>query len=282
MRFLLFTSLIASLGLSGRAAEQFIEVTPLTLDGWTVAGTGGNTLSSGSQLVLPAGVQLSRKFSDPVLVVHLVARPVFSEQGENWPILGLGSAALAFVRQEGQGHLVLVTAETAAVDLPWTVPLDSNGKQGSIDLLLAYDRVTGTGLVSFQNQVRVFEVAPAVGPTDVSLSAGVRSDWAVDLLQVLLPDLDAAATGTSNLENSSSSEPGPHDTGQLPVNKLRAALDQLRASEAAGTSAGAATSADQTKVVAAVPSLEVFTPPSVRRTRVVSAVRDAVSRILGK
>lgn len=279
MRFIHFTSLIVALGLSGRAAEQLIEVTPLTLAGWTVTGTAGNALSSGNQLVLPAGVQLSRIFSDSVLVVRLVARPVFSEQGEDWPILGLGSAALAFVRQDGQGHLVLVVNATTATDLPWTVSLDSAEKQDPIDLLLAYDRMTGTGLVSFQNQVQIFDVAPSVSPTELWLSAGVRSDWPVEILQVLLPDLDAVAAGAGNLQNTGTSEAGANDTAQMLVNKLRTALDQLRAkSEAAGATSGPAISVDQTITAGVVSSLEVFTQPSVRQSRFVSVVRDGMSR----
>jgi hypothetical protein len=279
MRHLLSFSLAAVLVCSGHAADQIIAVTPQNLKGWTVTGAGKIAPVSGAQLVLPAGVQLSREFSGSAVILHLVTRPVFSDQAEDWPIIGLGSAALAFTRKDGQGHLVLVVGETTGTNLPWVVPLDPAGKLDPVELFLAYDSASGVGLIRFQDKVQSFDVPPNAKATEVWLSAGVPSDWPSDLMQVMLLDLNPDQTGAAGSLAAESSKLTPTD-------KLQAALDKARAKNNANSTnaaAGGALGGGGTAATAGTVSmLEVFTPPSVRRGQIISAVRSAVAKAQAK
>jgi hypothetical protein len=272
MRYLIFVAFALVSTMSSRAADQVITVTPQNLAGWTITGANRDTMASANQLVLSAGAQMSREFADKAVILHLVSRQVFSEQPENWPIIGLGSVALALIRQGGQGRLVLVTNETTATPLPWTVTLDTKSKDDPIELFLAYDSVSGVVLVSFQNQVQSFDLAPSTTHFGVWLSAGATADWSLDVLQVMLLTPGANPTGPK-------ANPGANTAQTSLPDKFQAVLNNLQAFGSAPETTGGALGGTNTS---GLPKnsfkLEVFTPPSVRRAQVINVVRSTIAK----
>lgn len=281
MRHLLSLSLAAVLVCSGHASHQIIEVTPQTLEGWTLTGADQVALTSGDQLVLPAGAQLSRQFSGSAIILHLVTRPTFSTRAEDWPIIGLGSSALVFTRKDGQGQMVLVTGDDTATVLPWSLPPDRPDKPELIDLFLACDPESGMGLISCQNQIKSFNLPANAKSAEVWLSAGTPSNWPLALFQVILFDPMVTPTAYPRAVNGShadATDPRPALTANL-----QAVMGQMRAAtEAAGVIA--ATPGNEATVAKSGPvsRLEVYTPSSVRRVRVINAVRSAVAEALAK
>ena len=270
----LYLAALTALGLSLGAVERTLSVTPATLEGWTIVGADKLAVASEPSLTLPAGAQLSRQFPNSAVILRMVTHPEFSAKATEWPIAGVGPLAVAIVRKEAEGQLVLVVDETTAVDLKWSIPLEA--KPAPIDLVLAYEPASGTGLVSFQGQAKLFDVAPATGSTDVWLSAGEKFAWPFDelLVQIFSPDTaesDAAGTGSKT--------PGKETAAE----QLKAAVDHLLASGAGGTIAGPAPVAVvDTATQSPVSTLEVFTPPSVRTAQIIRAVRSVVAKNHGK
>ena len=277
MRPLILFSLVLATALTAQTADLVINVTPQNLVGWTVAGADRGALTSANQLVLPAGAQMSQTFSGGTVILHLVSRQAFSDQPNNWPIIGLGSAAVALIRKDGQGKLVLVVNETTATNLPWTVPLDPNNSQDQVELTLAYDPPSGVGLISYEDQVVPFNLSPSTKPAEVWLSAGANSNWPLDVLQVVVlganPDT-ASTAGSLGTSNTSATTP-------TTVAGLQATLDKLR-STGGVTGATGQTAASKANSVGTDSRLEVYTPPSVRRMQVLNAVRSTIAQAQAK
>jgi hypothetical protein len=253
------------------ASEQLITVTPQTLDAWEVTGADKTALTRQTQLVLPAGTQISRKFSANAVILHLITRPVFSGSSSEWPMLSVGPAALSLVRQDAQGRLVLVIGEDAVVDLPWSVPLEPAG--APVDLVLAYDSLTGEGLISMQDELDTFKGMAGAGSLNVVLAAGNKSAWPQDLMELAIfsSGADDAASGNTM--------PGKDSGRPADAANLKSAVEKLLGVKAAGDPQNGVVPGEPqlTPTARAVSLLEVFTPPSVR-----SSKREQVSAAIAK
>lgn len=272
MRLHLIAAMILCLARPLGAAEQMVTVTPQTLAGWNILGADPAQLAKAKELVLSDNAQLSRLFSDHAVILHLVSRPVFSEDSAQWPIIGVGPVALALIKQDGLGRLVLVTDETTAHDLPWSVPLDQ--PEVAVDLIVAYDPLAGAGVIGFQDQVQEFALPASAKPVEVWLGAGAASSWALDRMEVLL--LGADTSENDQLVSDATARQ------KALKDRLKSALEELSGGGGSGGSSGLGSDgpAAPVGVVAATagsgPALEIFTPPSVRRTKVIEAVRATV------
>jgi hypothetical protein len=275
MRHFLLALIVGSLGLRLTATEQLITVTPQALDGWTLSGVDKNTLAQASHLVLPPRAQLSREFYGSAVILHLVTRPVFSETVEEWPIMEVGPAALALVRKDGLDRIVVVVGERTSIDLPLPAPKSADGP--AIELALAYDPVTGIGLVGIEDKLTAFESDPTTKPVGLVLSAGETASWPQDLMQVLLLSDEASVTGPGRVGHNLNSRESTS------TDKIKAALDKLL-SEAGGSSASGheANGAARAMITnSAISTLEIYTQPAVRRGRPES-VRTLVAKIQSK
>ncbi len=271
MRDLILALLLCTLGLRLGAAEQLITVTPQTLADWSVVGADRTVLAAEKQLSIPAGAQLSREFSTAAVIMHLCSRPVFSETAADWPILEIGPVALALVgRDQEAGRLVLVANEDSVVDLPWPVVADNSNP--TVDLILAYDPMTGAGLIAYQDKLKSFTSAVTTKLVEVVLSAGEHAAWPQDTLQVLLLSEDPPP-GVGPRAGADNAYP------HAAITKLKAALDRLPGPAHAAKSAGATQSAVSTSPAPVpVSTLEIFTPPAVRRGRA-EEIRTLLARI---
>jgi len=278
MRLLIIVSIILSLARPLGAAEQLVTVTPQTLGGWKTLGVDRDQLAKAKQLVLSDNAQLSRLFSDQAVILHLVSRPVFSEESTQWPIIGVGPLALALIKKDGLGRLVLVTDETTTHDLPWSVSLEQ--PEVAVDLIVAYDPLAGAGLIGFQDQLQAFALPASVKPVEVWLGAGAGSSWPLDRMEVLLLGADTPENDKLVVDANSRQK--------ALKERLKSAVGELLADDGSGGGPGhgSGRSADPDGVVAATagsgPALEIFTPPSVRRARVVEVVRAKVVRSQSK
>jgi len=259
MRNTLLTFFALALCLRLGAGEQIITVTPQTLDAWTLAGADKANLVQGQQLILPAGAQLSRSFSNGAVILHLVSRPSFTDLATDWPILEVGPIALAFTQSDSQGKLVLVIGEAKQIELPWSVPTDGS----AVDLVLGYDPVSGTGLVSLGDQSQFFDAGPGSAAVDVLLTAGAKSRWPQDAMEVLLMTDDSTDSGTATNGMGQTGKAGLQD-------KLKAAMDKLRSQDMLAARHGGVASAatgSATKPAVSSSVLEISTPPAVRHGR---------------
>lgn len=270
MRPFTLVLLLCVFGLRLGAAEQLLPVTPQTLAGWSVAGAEKNALASGQQLILPANAQLSRVFAPQAVIVRLVSRPVLAETSAEWPILEIGPVALALTGREGHGRLVLVVNGDRVIDLPWPVVPDP--AHPAVDLILAYDPVTGAGLIGLKDRLQPFASAPSAQPVEVILSAGAHAAWPQDSLSVLLladdpPPPDARSGGNGGDAHT-----------RAAAARLRTALDRLPDPAAPAAPGGPATRAAPAPAPGS--TLEIFTPPAVRRGRA-EAVRTLLAQSQG-
>lgn len=278
MRLLTISALILSLVRPLGATEQLVTVTPQTLGGWKVLGADPVQLAKAKQLTLSANAQLSRLFSDHAVILHLVSRPVFSEESTQWPIIGVGPVALALIKKDGLGRLVLVTDETTAHDLPWSMSLDH--PELAVDLVVAYDPLAGAGVIGFQDQLQEFELQASAKPVEVWLGAGAGSPWLLDQMEVLL--LGADAPENDKLDSDTTAQQKAFKA------RLKSAMSELSSDggSGGGSGHGSGSSADPDGVAAATvgsaSTLEVFTPPSVRRAKVIEVVRATVAKGQGK
>lgn len=195
MRNNLFALIACALALRLAAAEQFLTVTPQSLDGWSVTGADRAVLAQAPALSLPAGSILGREFANNAVVLHLVSRPVLSETPADWPILAVGPAALALIGNNEKGRLVLVVGESTLIELPWTAVIDQANP--ALDLILAYDPETGAGIVGLGDQVKSFDAGLTAKPVEVVLSAGNKHDWAQDSMDILVLTSDPIESGVA-------------------------------------------------------------------------------------
>jgi hypothetical protein len=267
MRNTFLTFLAFALCLRLAAGEQIITVTPRTLDAWAVSGANKAGLAQDQQLILPAGAQLSRKFSGSVVILHLVSRPILSSIAGDWPILEVGPIALAFTQIGSQGKLVLVIGEEKQIALPWSVPTDGS----AVDLVLGYDSVSGTGLVRLGRQSQFFDASSGSAAVEVLLTAGAKSHWQQDAMEVLLLTDDFTDATANTALGGQTGKAGLND-------KLMAAMDKLRSQDnaTAGQGGTALATNPTTKPTIGSSGLEIFTPPAVRHGRA-DAVRATLA-----
>lgn len=275
MKRCLFALVSATLLLPLGATEQRLRVTPRNLAGWTVTGTDKGTLMSGVILSLPPGAQLSRDFSGGAVILRLVSRPVFSEVAQEWPVVSVGSAALTLIRKDGQGRLVLVIDGKTATALPWSVHLDP-AHEISVEVVLAYDALSGIGLVGLQDEVQLFDAPLSTNPIELLLSNGAKAPWSLDTMQVIL----LAADGE---ESDRSEGLGGSPAKDRISGKLQSAADRLlRKEEGIGGLSVSTGSLTERAANNATSTLEIFTPSSTRRVRVVEAVQGSLAKSLAQ
>lgn len=219
------------------AAE--IAVGGYSLDGWTVTGGQPPPAPSPRSLVLPAGSSISRTFSGTELKVRVTTQPTFSPAAENWPILSVGSASLAFIREGEEGKLALIVGQNVPQILPYSFKLDSAGRAtGPVELELGQS--AGNVSVSYGGKVTQFPTFTTAA-LEVVIFSGTSQPWAIDRFSVEFP-------GSSNANVASSgTQPA------LNATKLRQALATLVPKPAAPPSA-------PKPAAASAAGLEVFSP----------------------
>ena len=257
-----------ALSTAALAGEQVVALSSQTLAQWTVIGARPADLVQDDRLAVPAGAQAGRTFAaGSALVVKAVSRPAFSTEDSEWPILEVGPLTLTLVQREGSGRLVAIAGEASPVELPWTLPLE--GTDPTVEVLLGYDPVTGTGIVSWHGEWKSFDTAPSANPVGVWLTAGSHTAWPVDSLEVLLLSEDEAKGGGGTVAKAA---------GTADAERLQAAIQRFLNRSGPGDDANeTAAKADSSDPTASPrrATLEVFTPPAVRQGRA-EAIRAAV------
>jgi hypothetical protein len=264
----LFGLLAFSLGVQ---AQQTIVVTPQTLIGWTVTGADPQALSQQRVLGLPAGAQLARSFRTTALEIKVTAPPFVGTSADDWPVLEIGDAALLFARGGSTGNLLLVLGDKAPVELPFTFSLDAAGRS-VVPLTVIFSRQGAAVHVGLADQTLEFSAGPAANSgLEVVASAGRADAWELQNLVVTVaaPLVSGSTDGQSADASRTEATPSnlltqarPDSSGIDPLAKVTApAGGPVAAGPASGASTRPAT-------------LEIFTPPAVRRGRA-DAIRAA-------
>ena len=270
----LILPLWSSIALAGalQAGEQIVTVTPQTLGNWAVSGAGKSALNQASVVTLPAGAQLSRRFDADSVTVQFKAQPVFGATAEDFLTLEAGPTALVFVRDGSDGQLVLVMGDAAVVPLPYTVKLNPDGSSvDPVDVQLAYDRTTGTVVVTGFGQTLQYAGVPNAKPVRVVLTSGADAALTLQNLAVVLSTPDAVTDGANGSALTQAAAGSGVTTDKDSGRKL--SVDQ-RVAEALGLTTGGSPTGSASSASGGKSTLEVFTPPSVRLR--VAAVLTAV------
>ncbi len=250
------------------AGVQDLTVTPATLADWQLTGADRTKLQSQDTLMLPAGAEISRTFTDGAVVLYSVSSPHFGSTSDDWPVVQVGPAALALIRKGIRGELVLLVDNSISI-LPVEVPLDASGNvMEPLEVALGYDPAAKVGVVAFGDQVLSFKGAANTAGVEIAVSAGERSPWTQDSLEVLVigpDDPTDAAKGRAGAEAAKRAD------------LLDSAAEQLRhAGEGIGGRNGTGAGVTKPKTIGVVSTLEVYTPASVRHGA--AAVRAVIAQ----
>lgn len=184
--------------------------------------------------------------------------PTFAVAAEDWPILELGSALLAFVRDGDEGKLVLVIGEKQPEMLPYSFKVDAEGR--AIEPVELEVSLHAKGVsVSCAGEVHGFPYESGSSKWALTVSSGASQTWAFDRFTIETPD----ATDTAS-EAGRTGRDGPKTAKDKPPSKPQAG-EGVGGSGTQSTGAGSAS--DPARLAAGAGSLEVFTPPSVRSIR---------------
>ncbi len=267
--FLLFISLTAACALA-----QEYNLTPSTLADWHIRGAESISPAKSNGFVVPSGAQVGRNFVGGTIVVCTISSPTFGETPDNSPVVSLGGAALALVRTENVGHVVLVVGETITV-LPQAIPLTDDGRSRQpLELLLAVDPVSGRGVAGVPEGLSSFDSPPESKGAEVTVAAGAQADWPYDSLAVsVVPNVSE----NRDVRPTTASAPSPEEWSQILAALTRPSGDDSHRDSSA-TSGATAPGVVKTQSSSAEGtfSLEVFTPPSVRLTP--ATVRAALTK----
>lgn len=271
LRSYLFTA-SALLTLSSQALAGEYVVTPATLGDWQLSGAKPADTGEGPTLSLPAGATLARTFELDAVLVHAYSSPTFVAVPADWPILQVGPAALALVRNGNQGELVLLVDNIARA-LPFGVTVDAAGHGiASVELAIGYSPASHRGIVMFNGKTEEFS-ASASGASEVVLSAGESRPWPFESLTAVTLD---APVAPSIAGNSLRTSPTSNSAG------LQASADIVRRMEAAwfaseqARQSGAGSTGMETNPMASAVALEIFTPPAVRNDP--ASIRREIAR----
>lgn len=270
----LFTLLSVTAPQVALAGDSF-PLTPQTVKSWIIAGADQAKLTEAPLMVLPAGAQAARRFQGKEIVVNLDAGVVFDTDPANWPVLEIGSAALAFVRNGETGGLSLVLGDSAPITLPYVFKLDPNGL--SIDPVhLTFALSDGIAAVSTQQKTLVFPIGFAVGEqSEVVVSAGGGSDLALINFSVMLDSNEEPGSNTS----TSGTHDNPSTTGS--GNSAGSSASGLNSIAVPVVSPGTGGTAKPADVVTPTPArkvgLVVFSPSAYRLGRADSIRAAAAS-----
>jgi hypothetical protein len=255
-------------------AQQPVVLTPQTLAGWNITGTDAQTLSSQNELTLPAGTQLARNFASGNLSLRVSTFPMIGQSPEDWPVLELGSAALIFSRDASTGRLVLVLGEGAPVELPFTFPLNAEGRSVGPIAVVLERRDSSIDLTVSGQTLQFAADFTAKDPTQVVISSGSTQPWAFQSMELTI-----GAKGLATPDNFQAGSPQAKtdDARALPVGGMGAALrtENRLGQDLAGPHGQPGKSVPVRG--GASGSLEIFTPPAVRYGRV-DAARLTVAR----
>jgi len=255
------------------AQVQDYIVTPSSLADWQVNGADPATLQAQSILSLPAGAELARTFSNGAVILYTQSSPHFGAVSADWPIVQVGPAALALVQKGVIGEVVLLVGNTVT-PLPIEVPLDSNGNtMQPLELVLGYDPIAKVGLVTFGDQALSFNSPTNSSSVNVAMTAGEKTPWAQDSLEVLVmgPDdgIDPSGSKTTSADAAKQSA------------MLKSAAEKLREARGMiGGTPGSGTAAGKTTIAKAGGGLEIYTPGAVRHHAAV--VRTTIAQSLKK
>jgi hypothetical protein len=251
------------------AADQSVQLSPVSLDGWTLNGADNTALATAQSLNLPAGSQVSRSFKTNELAVNLVVQPRFAENPTECPAIEIGSAALLFVQTGDQeGHIKLVLGDNAPIVLPFSVALDGEGR--SIDPL-EITFAAGpdyTAVVAF-GQTLIYPAVPAGQAFEVAVSAGNIGSLLISQFEVVFATGDEKPGTTAN--NSSI---GKTLGGGKSVNAGNhfGAVSNPSASD---TTASGSLVTDASSTAPKVIHTEIITPSSMRPHGRIEVVRRA-------
>jgi hypothetical protein len=256
------------------AADRAVSVTPQNVFAWSI--DGDTPLNRGGTLILPPGTQLARRFESPQVTVAFSGPVRFGRLPGESPVVEIGDAALVFVEREGSGALVLVPGAGEAIVLPVAVALDEHG--AGDPKWIAFTRSGGNATIVV-NETR-FDLAVAengAASAEVILTAGDTA-WALPSLTVTIQTPEAAvaapdAAGQGNGQDHARSSTDSSDAE-------RAGAGSAPGIGAVAVSAGSAGKPPVRVEEAATGSstLEVFTPPAIRRGNAEGARSAAFGR----
>lgn len=192
---------LLGLAVTAQAQDRLLTVSPRSLGEWTLIGGRADEFSRAGNLVVPPRAQLSRDFGSAAVVVRANTRPVWSTDSREWPILELGSLALAMIQRNEVNQVVLVIDESEVVALPWEFEKDAMA-----EIFFGYDPVSGTGMVSNGGEFHYFDARQTGRAVGLSFAAGERSPWEFSLVEVMLlaqpEDAGTANEGSAGQKNS--------------------------------------------------------------------------------
>lgn len=269
MNFIIRLLLVSVFGVRLLATEEYIKLPARDFAGWNILSAEPHELVAEGRLTIPAGVQLSRTFSGNAAILHAVTQLRFSADAAEWPILAVGPAALTLVRRGGEGRVILVLNETTVTELPWVVPLDADGRAG-VDLTLAIDSLSGEGVVAYKDQLQSFQISAAGRSLELFFANGSIGSWSFDLAEMLVFSADSQA------QNAASESHGESLAERIRTKDLASLAKQLEQNgRGVFTNRAESTPILGVEVSGRQSTLEIFTPPSVRRGLIVAAVAKA-------
>jgi len=261
----------ALLTLSSFAIAGEYPVTPASLGDWRLVGATQTDLGHGSALSLPAGTTLARTFEAGIILVHSVSSPVFADSPTDWPLLQVGPAALALIRNGNRGELVLLVDSTART-LPFAVTVDDGGRGAApLEIALGYSPASRRGIVMLGNQIEEFNAA--AGTSEISLSAGQNEPWAFDSLTAFVPDAAVSSSTNGNADSSfAASKPGVLQNSAEIIRRMETTWLAAEADRQASPGRAPAETAAASPPI----TLEIFTPPAVRNDP--ASIRREIAR----
>lgn len=206
------------LGAASVQAAQTLKVSSDALAGWILTGADLDAMSRFPSLALPSGAQLARSFQARGLGINLAARPVFGDAPEEWPVVQIGTNAIAFIRSGDRGALVLLIGTQSPIALPFSFALDEQGRMPD-DLQLAFVVNDDTVGVSAQDQMATYPIGVAEGSAiEVALAAGRNYDLPVSSLEIVVlaptADTDDPTARDGKGQASGAEASGPEATGK--------------------------------------------------------------------
>lgn len=198
------------------ADELRFPVSHETAGDWNAAGARPE-FSAEAPLVIPRDSGIARAFTAPVLAVEFDSKPFFGIEATDIPAIEIGQAALAFVRHDQVGSLVLFTGREAATArwLPMSIPLDTAGRSAK-PVNVIFGLALSSALVAVDNEpALVFPLAASrASSSDVAVSAGARELWAFQNLTVVT-STESQAVPADGATASNGAGNNSHVTGDL-------------------------------------------------------------------
>ncbi len=273
----LLRHVVIALGLTASlfAADPQSKIEDLA--SWSVLGADKNQLTDEATLSLPAGAQLYRTVSSGGITLAVQSSPAFGLRAADLPVVELGDAALAFLRDGETGKLVLVLGDNPALTLPYEFALAGDGhSQEPLNLTLS--RAGATVAVTTRGQTLHFPAGYSARPQEIVLSAGAGQAWPIQgLALTAVTNQDASNARSSD----STSDQGNADQVRQQATKPTATTGAIASESSATSVASSGTAITTAETPPRVITLEVFTPPSVRLGRA-TEVRKAAMQALQK